>query len=57
MTSPISRPEIQRPTRRQSLNAAARRYRAKHRDAIKVAENLRVPIAVARSLLARTECR
>ena len=41
--------------RRQQRNAAARRYRAAHRDAIKVAENLEVPIAVARALLGITQ--
>ena len=47
MTSALLKKE----RRRQQRNAAARRYRAAHRDAIKVAENMQVPIAVARALL------
>ena len=56
----VSKPtywQINKDRLRAARNAAARRYRARHRDAIKVAEQLMVPIAKARSLLARTQCR
>lgn len=47
----MTKPRPRTARRREQVRVNQRRYRARHRMAIKVAENLEVPIARARVLL------